>query len=186
MDFSSSCSEACLGCVTSILLTRQSGWPKRAKAWHCLSLGELGVDERACGKHFPVQDKQEDRSAGAAFVSQSGCRSVSGLPSWEYYWGKSPTLSLFPPTVALHFFPTSLGLVHSKAGVFGEAWSHFPDSATELITAGLCQLWYWSRMNGLSVCIGPRPQFSTVQEVTTELTFLPTLWFQQCRLSFGA
>lgn len=56
-----------LGSVASILLTQQSGLPKSAKAWHGLSLGELGVDERAYRKCFPVQDKQEDLSAGAAF-----------------------------------------------------------------------------------------------------------------------
>lgn len=140
-----------LGSVASILLTQQSGLPKSAKAWHGLSLGELGVDERAYRKCFPVQDKQEDLPAGAAFVSQRGCRSMPGLTSWEYEWGVGggPSLSLFPPSVALDFSPTSLSPVHSEAGVSGETWSHSSDSVTELMTVGCCQLWYWSIMNGL-------------------------------------
>lgn len=70
--------------------------------------------------------------------------------------GKNPSLSLFPPSVALHVSPTSLSLVHSEAEVFEEAWSHSPDSATELMTASWCQLWYWSKMNGFECLYWPQ------------------------------
>lgn len=60
-----------------------------------------------------------------------GCRSMPGLPSWKYDWGKQPSFSLFSPSLALHFSLTSLSLVHSEAGVPEEAWRQFPNSATE-------------------------------------------------------
>lgn len=171
---------------SQILLTRHEwpAWKSKGLAWPQFweTLGGWMSGHTGNISQFKTNRKI---SAGAAFVSQRGCRSMSRLPIWKYGQGE-PSLSLFPPPFPLHFSPTSLSPVHSEAGVFEEAWSHFPDSATGLMTAGWCQLCYWSKMNGLSVCIGPGHVFSTVQEVMTELTFLPTVWIQPCRLSFAA
>lgn len=104
-----------------------------------------------------------------------GCRYMPGLPCWESTERKKEKnpFSSFTPSVALHFSPTSLSLVHSEEGIFGEAWGHSPESATELMTASLCQLWYWSRMNGLSVCIGPNPNTAQCRKSWQNWPFFP-------------